>query len=411
MSGLNEYVSAPEIPVSTRHLSLALLALALGGFAIGTTEFVTMGLLPDIAAGIDESIPTTGHLITAYAFGVVIGAPVIVSLGARLPKKELAIGLILALGVGNALTAVSSGYLPVMAARFVAGLPHGAYFGVASLLAASLVRPEYRGRAVSSVMLGLSVALVAGVPVSNLLGQQLGWRSAYWAVLGIAALAAAMIFAFVPHSPANLDATLRGELAALKRPQVLFAVAAGLVGFGGLFAMYSYIAPIVTDVTELSRGWINVFLLVFGVGSVLGSWAAGLLADWDIEKSVLGGFAATVLVLALFYVSAGFTVPALALVFLVGSLGSIVAITLQMKLMDAAGDAQMLGAALNHSALNVANGLGAWLGGVVIAAGHGYRATSLVGIALAATGLVIFAIGVAAGRRSADDAVGADLHA
>jgi DHA1 family inner membrane transport protein len=404
-------VSTPEISVSTRHLSLALLALALGGFAIGTTEFVTMGLLPDIAEGIDESIPTTGHLITAYAFGVVIGAPVIVSLGARLPKKELAIGLILALGVGNALTAVSSGYLPVMAARFVAGLPHGAYFGVASLLAASLVRPEYRGRAVSSVMLGLSVALVAGVPVSNLLGQQLGWRSAYWAVLGIAALAAAMIVAFVPHSPANLDATLRGELAALKRPQVLFAVAAGLVGFGGLFAMYSYIAPIVTDVTDLSRGWINVFLLVFGIGSVFGSWAAGVLADWDIERSLLGGFAGTVVVLAAFYFSAGVTVPALVLVFLVGSLGSIVAINLQMRLMDAAGDAQMLGAALNHSALNIANGLGAWLGGVVIAAGHGYRATSLVGIGLAAAGLVIFAIGLAADRRSAHNSVSADLHA
>ncbi len=404
-------MSTPEIAVSTRHLSLALLALALGGFAIGTTEFVTMGLLPDIAEGIDESIPTTGHLITAYAFGVVVGAPVIVSLGARLPKKELAIGLILALGVGNALTAVSSGYLPVMAARFVAGLPHGAYFGVASLLAASLVRPEYRGRAVSSVMLGLSVALVAGVPVSNLLGQQLGWRSAYWAVLGIAVLAAAMIVAFVPHSPANLDATLRGELAALKRPQVLFAVAAGLVGFGGLFAMYSYIAPIVTDVTDLSRGWINVFLLVFGVGSVFGSWAAGVLADWDIERSLLGGFAATVVVLAAFYFAAGAPVPALVLVFLVGSLGSVVAINLQMRLMDAAGDAQMLGAALNHSALNIANGLGAWLGGVVIAAGHGYRATSLVGIGLAAAGLVIFAVGVAADRRSANDSVGADLHA
>ena len=408
---MNEPVSTPEISVSTRHLSLALLALALGGFAIGTTEFVTMGLLPDIAEGIDESIPTTGHLITAYAFGVVIGAPVIVSLGARLPKKELAIGLILALGLGNALTAVSSGYLPVMAARFVAGLPHGAYFGVASLLAASLVRPEYRGRAVSSVMLGLSVALVAGVPVSNLLGQQLGWRSAYWAVLGIAVLAAAMIVAFVPHSPANLDATLRGELAALKRPQVLFAVAAGLVGFGGLFAMYSYIAPIVTDVTDLSRGWINVFLLVFGIGSVFGSWAAGVLADWDIERSLLGGFAATVVVLAAFYFAAGVTVPALVLVFLVGSLGSVVAINLQMRLMDAAGDAQMLGAALNHSALNIANGLGAWLGGVVIAAGHGYRATSLVGIGLAAAGLVIFAIGLAADRRSAHDSVGADLHA
>ncbi len=393
-------MSTPQIPVSTRHLSLALLSLALGGFAIGTTEFVTMGLLPDIAEGIGESIPKTGHLITAYAFGVVIGAPVIVSLGARLPKRELAIGLVLALGVGNALTALASGYWPVMAARFVAGLPHGAYFGVASLLAASLVRPEYRGRAVSSVMLGLSVALVAGVPVSNLLGQQLGWRSAYWAVLAIAALAAAMITAFVPHSPANLEATLRGELSALKRPQVLFAVSAGLVGFGGLFAMYSYIAPIVTDVTDLSRAWINVFLLVFGLGSVFGSWAAGMLADWDIEKSVLGGFAATVVVLAAFYVAAGAAVPALVLVFFVGSLGSIVAITLQMRLMDAAGDAQMLGAALNHSALNVANGLGAWLGGVVISAGHGYRATSLVGIALASAGLVIFAFGLAVDRRT-----------
>ena len=259
-------------------------------------------------------------------------------------------------------------------------------------------------------MLGLSVALVAGVPVSNLLGQQLGWRSAYWAVLAIAAVAAAMIVAFVPHSPANLDATLRGELAALKRPQVLFAVSAGLVGFGGLFAMYSYIAPIVTDVTDLSRGWINIFLLVFGLGSVFGSWAAGVLADWNIEKSVLGGFALTVVVLAAFYLAAGAAFPALVLVFFVGSLGSIVAITLQMRLMDAAGDAQMLGAALNHSALNVANGLGAWLGGVVITAGHGYRATSLVGIALASAGLLIFAIGLAADRRSRSAAMASAMN-
>ena len=197
----------------------------------------------------------------------------------------------------------------------------------------------------------------------------------------------------------------------MKRPQVLFAVAAGLVGFGGLFAMYSYIAPIVTDVTDLSRGWINVFLLVFGIGSVFGSWAAGILADWNIERSVLAGFAATVLVLALFYLAAGVPVAALVLVFFVGSLGSIVAINLQMRLMDAAGDAQMLGAALNHSALNIANGLGAWLGGIVIAAGHGYRATSLVGIGLASAGLIIFAIGLAADRRSADDLVGSDFHA
>jgi DHA1 family inner membrane transport protein len=405
VAGLEHGVTLLETSraASTKHLTLALLALALGGFAIGTTEFMTMGLLEEIADGIHRSNATTGHIITAYAFGVVVGAPVIVALGARLPKKELAIGLILALGVGNAITAVASGYLPVMLARFVAGLPHGAYFGVASLLAASLVRPEYRGRAVSSVMLGLSVATVAGVPASTILGQTLGWRSAYWAVLVIAMAAALMIFVFVPHSPANTEASVRGELSALKRPQVLFAVSAGMIGFGGLFAMYSYIAPIVTKVADLSSSWISVFLLVFGLGSVLGSWAAGVLSDWNVERSVLGGFVATAAVLVAFFFAAPHVVPALVLVFAVGSLGSIVAISLQIRLMQAAGDAQMLGAALNHSALNVANGLGAWFGSIVIASGHGYRASSLVGAALAAVGVAIFSVGVVARRRGVSD--------
>ena len=407
MDGLEEEVTVLESAraespraTSTKHLTFALLALALGGFAIGTTEFMTMGLLEEIADGIHKSNATTGHIITAYAFGVVVGAPIIVALGARLPKKELAIGLILALGLGNAVTAVASGYVPVMVARFISGLPHGAYFGVASLLAASLVRPEFRGRAVSSVMLGLSVATVAGVPASTILGQTLGWRSAYWAVLVITVAAALMIFAFVPHSPANTDASLRGELSALKRPQVLFAVSAGMVGFGGLFAMYSYIAPIVTKVADLPSSWISVFLLAFGLGSVLGSWGAGVLADWNVERSVLVGFLATVAVLVLFFFAAPHVVPALALVFAIGALGSIVAINLQIRLMHAAGDAQMLGAALNHSALNVANGLGAWFGSIVIASGHGYRASSLVGAGLAVAGFVIFAIGIAYQRRS-----------
>jgi len=400
-------VTLVDQPTRTRHVTLALLALALGGFAIGTTEFMTMGLLEEIADGIDRSNAETGHIITAYAFGVVVGAPVIVSLGARLPKKELAIGLILALGIGNAITAVASGYVPVMVARFVAGLPHGAYFGVASLLAASLVRPELRGRAISSVMLGLSVATVAGVPASTLLGQTLGWRSAYWAVLVIAAAAAFMIFTFVPHSPANTDASLRGELRALKQPQVLFAVAAGMVGFGGLFAMYSYIAPIVTKVMDLSDAWIAAFTLAFGLGSVLGSWGAGLLADWNVERSVLLGFLATALVLVAFYFAAPYVVPALLLVFAVGALGSVVAINLQIRLMDAAGDAQMLGAALNHSALNIANGLGAFFGSAIISAGYGYRATSWVGVVLASVGLVIFLIGLAYQRRTTPTAVSA----
>lgn len=384
----------------TRHASLAILALALGGFAIGTTEFVTMGLLSDIAVGIDETIPTTGHIITAYAFGVVVGAPVIVALGARLPLRELAVGLIVALGIGNAFTALADGYVPVMVARFVAGLPHGAYFGVASLLAASLVAPERRGRAVSRVMLGLSVATVAGVPASTWLGQALGWRAAYWAVLGIALVAAALMLAFVPHRPGNPHASVRGELSALKRPQVLFAVSSGMVGFGGLFAMYSYVNPIVTEVTDLPHSAIPWFLLAFGIGSVLGSWLAGPLADWNVPRLVAGGFVATILVLLVFHQTAHLVVPAVAGVFAIGALGSLVAIGLQIRLMDAAGDAQMLGAALNHSALNVANGLGAWLGAIVIADGFGYRAPSLVGAGLAVAGLLVFLLGLVVARRS-----------
>ncbi len=383
----------------TSHVGLAILSLALGGFAIGTTEFVTMGLLPDIANGIDESIPTTGHIISAYAVGVVIGAPVIVSLAARLPRRELAIGLVLALGLGNAVTAVAQGYWEVMAARFVSGLPHGAYFGVASLVAVSLVPPERRGRAVSGVMLGLTVATLVGVPAGTVLGQQLGWRSAYWAVLGIAVMAAALVLLFVPHQPGNPDATVRAELAALRRPQVLYAVSAGMVGFGGVFAMYSYIAPVVTDVTDLSRGAIPAFVLAFGIGSVAGTWFAGRLADWDVERSILAGFAVLVATLVAFSLTASLAVPAFALVLVVGALGSVLAINLQVRLMHAAGDAQMLGAALNHSALNIANGLGAWVGSVVIAAGYGYRAPSLVGAALAVGGLVIFAVGLVQSRR------------
>ncbi|MCW2785815.1 MAG: transporter [Marmoricola sp.] len=386
--------STPLDAVRTKHVGLAITALALGGFAIGTTEFVTMGLLPEIATGIHSSIPRTGHIISAYALGVVVGAPVIVSLGARLPRRALAIGLVLALGIGNAATALAHGYTQVMVARFVAGLPHGAYFGVASLIAASLVPPERRGRAVSGVMLGLSVATVIGVPASTWLGQDLGWRSAYWAVLGIAVLTAVSLLVFVPRTAGHPDATVRGELQALRRPQVLFALAAGMVGFGGIFAMYSYVAPLVTDVGGMSRSAIPSFLLAYGIGSVLGAWLAGRLADWNVERSVLAGFLATIVVLVLIVLLAGTPIALWVLVGVVGLLGSVVAINLQLRLMHAAGDAQMLGAALNHSALNVANGLGAWLGSVVIEAGHGYRAPSLVGAGLAGLGFIVFGVGL-----------------
>lgn len=384
----------------TRHVALAITALALGGFAIGTTEFVTMGLLPEIARGIGESIPTTGHIISAYALGVVVGAPVIVSLGAHLPRRELAVALVLALGVGNAVTAVAHGYWPVMGARFLAGLPHGAYFGVASLIAASLVPPERKGRAVSSVMLGLSVATVVGVPASTWLGQGLGWRSAYWSVVVITVVTAVLLLLVVPHSPGNRHATVAKELTALRRPQVLYAVTAGMVGFGGIFAMYSYVAPLVTREADLGRSAIPWFLLAFGIGSVVGSWLAGHLADWDVEASVVAGFVAAAAVLVLVWLLAGVPAALWVLVLLVGVLGSVLAINLQLRLMHVAGDAQMLGAALNHSSLNIANGLGAWLGSVVISAGHGYRAPSLVGAGLALVGLTVFVVALQAQRRA-----------
>jgi DHA1 family inner membrane transport protein len=385
-----------------RHVALAIAALALGGFAIGTTEFVTMGLLPEIARGIDESIPRTGHIISAYAFGVVVGAPVIVSLGARLPRRELAVGLVIAVGVGNAVTAVAHGYWPMMAARFVAGLPHGAYFGVSSLIAASLVARERKGRAVSGVMLGLSVATVIGVPASTWLGQGLGWRSAYWGVVVIAVVTAALLLAAVPHVPANRHATIAKELRALRQPQVLYAVTAGMVGFGGIFAMYSYVAPLVTREADLGRSAIPWFLLAFGIGSVAGSWLAGRLADWDVESSVIGGFVAAIAILVLIWLLAGVPAALWVLVLMVGVLGSVLAINLQLRLMHVAGDAQMLGAALNHSALNIANALGAWLGSIVIAAGHGYRAPSLVGAGLALAGVIVFLVALRAQRASTD---------
>jgi MFS transporter, DHA1 family, inner membrane transport protein len=400
-SGVMTTRTVPASAVAVRHVALAITVLALGGFAIGTTEFVTMGLLPEIAHGMHESIPTTGHVITAYAFGVVVGAPVIVSLGARLPRRELAVALVLALGLGNAATALAHGYWQVMAARFVAGLPHGAYFGVASLIAASLVAPERKGRAVSGVMLGLSVATVVGVPASTWLGQDLGWRSAYWTVVAITVATGVLLLVAVPHVPGNREATVVAELQALRRPQVLYAVTAGMVGFGGIFAMYSYVAPLVTREADLSRSAIPWFLLAFGIGSVAGSWLAGRLADWDVERSVVGGFVSVTAVLVLVWLLGGVPAVLWLLVLLVGVLGSVLAINLQLRLMHVAGDAQMLGAALNHSALNVANGLGAWLGSIAIATGHGYKAPSLVGAGLAVVGLVVFLAALRAQRVTA----------
>jgi DHA1 family inner membrane transport protein len=367
---------------------VAIVALAIGGFAIGTTEFVTMGVLPDIAQGVGVDIPTAGHVISVYALGVVVGAPVIASLGARLPRRALLVGLMAAFLVGNSLTALAPGYHTLLAARFLSGLPHGAYFGVASLVAASLVGPHLRGRAVSSVMLGLAAAMLTGVPAATWLGQHFGWRSAYWTVAVLAAVTMIAVLAVVPSSPGRPEATVRTELGALRRPQVLLTLLVGVVGFGGMFALYSYIAPVVTQVAGLSRGTVPIVLLVYGAGGVLGTTLGGRLADVALFRSLVGTIGMLAVLLAAVAATATWA-PALVVgVFLVSVFASALAILLQMRLMETAGEAQMLGAALNHAALNLANALGAWLGGLVIAAGFGYRAPSLVGAGLAVGGLL-----------------------
>lgn len=370
-------------------LLLALLALALGGFAIGTTEYVTMGLLPEIAAGMGVSIPSAGHVISAYAVGVVVGAPVIVSMTARLPKQALAIGLVAALALGNLLTAIAPSYETLLAARFLAGLPHGAYFGVASLIAASMVSPQRRGRAVASVMMGLAAANLIGVPASTFLGQLLGWRSAYWVVVGLAVVTMGFIGAFVPQQQRDTSATVRRELRALRQPQVLLTAGVGAVGFGGLFAVYSYIAPITTDVTRLSAGFVPWVLLVYGIGSILGTEIGGRLADHALFAWLCATLVAMALLLALFAYTAQHGILLLGGVFLLSTAAAALGLLLQMRLMEVSGSAKMLGAALNHSALNAANALGAWLGGAAIAAGLGYLATAWVGVGLSLAGLII----------------------
>jgi DHA1 family inner membrane transport protein len=378
----------------------ATVALAVGGFAIGTTEFVTMGLLPEVADGVGVSIPQAGHVISLYALGVVVGAPVIAILGARLPRRGLLLALMAAFAVANAASALAQGYEQLGLARFLSGVPHGAYFGVASLVAAGMVPPSRRGRAVSRVMLGLPVATVLGVPAGTWLGQHVGWRAVYGLVAVTALLTVALVWALVPAQPGDREATGRRELAALGSVQVWLTLLVGAVGFGGMFAMYTYIAPTVTQVTGLSRSAVPVFLLFFGLGSVAGTMLGGRLADWSVLRSLVLSSVAMGSTLALFTVTAHALVPGLVTMFAISAVGGVLVVNLQLRLMEVAGSAQTLGAALNHSSLNVANALGAWLGGLVIAAGHGYTAPSWVGAGLSLAGLVVLAGSVLLHRRT-----------
>jgi Arabinose efflux permease len=389
-----------------RHAALATAALVLGGVAIGTTEFVTMGILPEISTDLAVTIPQAGHAISAYAAGVVVGAPLIAAVGASWPRKGLLLGLLAALIVGNAAAALAPGYESLVAARFLAGLPHGAYFGVASLVAIELAPVGQAGRAVGRVMLGIPVANVLGVPFATWLGQQLGWRFAYWLVVAVGALAVGLVALVVPHVARDLEGTVRRELKEFANLQVLLTLLVGAIGFGGLFAMLSYIAPTLTEVTGLAASWVPWYLLASGVGGIVGTPIAGRMADWSVLRSAVIGLAGTAANLTVFALVAQWAIPALICVFLSAVFAGILVVSLQLRLMDVARKAKTLGAASNHAAFNTANALGAWLGGLVIARGYGFTAPSWVGVGLALGGLIVLGISLLVHRREARTALG-----
>ncbi|QKJ19959.1 MFS transporter [Microbacterium hominis] len=374
----------------------ALLSLAVGSFGIGMTEFVVMGLLPNIAedllpaqwaASPEEAIAQAGWLISLYALGVVVGAPTIAGSVAKYPRHRVMIGLALALTVFNALTVVLPTFEQVAASRFLAGLPHGAYFGIGALVAADVLGPGMRAKGVAFVLTGLTVANVVGVPLGTFLGQQVGWRAAFVVVTAIFLLATVLIAIFVPSHPGDPGRTLRAELKVFRIGQVWLALGVGAIGFGGFFAVYSYVAPLVTEIAGSPEWVVPIVLVLMGVGMTIGNLVGGHLADVDLKRTLVGGLIALALVLALLAVTAWWIWALGLFVFATGFVSSVLSPTIQTRLMDVAEDNQSIAAALNHSALNIGNSLGAFLGGVVIAAGLGFLAPAWVGVLLALAGL------------------------
>ena len=376
----------------------ALLSLAIGSFGIGMTEFVVMGLLPNIAADLlpsvwassrEEALSQAGWLISLYALGVVIGAPTIAGFVARYPRHRVMIVLALALTVFNALTVVLPTFELVGVSRFLAGLPHGAYFGIGALVAADVMGPGNRAKGVAFILTGLTVANVLGVPQGTFLGQEWGWRAAFAVVALVFALATVFIALFVPAHPGNPGRTMRAELGVFRIGQVWFTLGVGAIGFGGFFAVYSYIAPLVTEVAGSPDWVVPIVLVLMGLGMTGGNLVGGHLADIDLRRTLLLGLAAMTVVFALLALLSFWIVSLSLVVVLVGFVSSVLSPTIQTRLMDVAGDNQSIAAALNHSALNIGNSLGAFLGGIVIAVGWGFTAPAWTGAVLAVAGLLI----------------------
>ncbi|WP_024761846.1 MFS transporter [Streptomyces exfoliatus] len=368
-------------------MPLALLALAVGAFGIGTTEFVVMGLLPGIAADYGVSIPTAGLLVTGYALGVVVGAPLLTVLGGKVSRKRMLMLLMGLFVLGNTLSALAPSFGMMLAGRVIASLAHGSFFGIGSVVAAGLVAPDKKAGAIATMFTGLTVANFVGVPLGTFVGQAVGWRATFAGVAALGVVGLLGILRLVPDMPRPEGAHLRRELTAFRNPQVLLAMAMTVLGFGGVFAAITYIAPMMTEVAGYSEGAVTWLLVLFGIGMFLGNLLGGKYADRALMPLLyvtLGGLA---VVLALFTVFAHHKVLAAITILLVGALGFATVPPLQKRVLDHAHGAPTLASAVNIGAFNLGNALAAWLGGLVIAAGFGYTSANWVGAALAAAAL------------------------
>lgn len=377
-------------PLSTGRIAFIILALALGGFAIGTTEFAAMSLLPFYAADFAVTEPVAAHAVSAYALGVVVGAPILGLFGASWPRRRLLVVLMVLIAMGNAATVWAPTYHTLLAFRFLSGLPHGAYFGVAALLAASLL-PEKRAAAASYVMAGLAVATVIGAPFANWLGLHVGWRVVFGGVSGIALTTAIALLILAPQQPVEVGRSMRREMHALAHPQVLLTLGAGAVGFGGLFAVYSFLAPVLTEYTGATPASVPWVFAIFGLGILVGNLLGGWMADISLKAAAIGLLAWSAVFLAAFtFAATDFWLLSL-VCFAIGMGGGLGPI-LQVRLMDVAGEAQTMAAALHHAAFNIANALGPWLAGLAITAGMGWTAPGWVGLCLALGGILILCV-------------------
>ncbi|HEX5116559.1 MAG TPA: MFS transporter [Pseudonocardiaceae bacterium] len=372
-------------------MPVALIALAIGAFGIGTTEFVIVGLLPDIAGDLSVSIPTAGLLVSGYAISVAVGAPLLTAAGSRLPRKTMLLALMGLFVLGNALCAVAGDYAVLMTGRAVAALCHGAFFGIGSVVAADLVAPRRRASAIALMFTGLTVANVLGVPLGTAMGQHFGWRSTFWAVTALSVLGLAGIARLVPRQPRPV-VPLRSELLVFRSPQVWLALLMATLGFGGVFAAFTYIAPMLTHATGVSSGTVTWLLVVFGIGLCVGNLVGGWAADRNLMPNLYLILVALAAVLIVFVFTVRQPVPATITILFFGITGFATVPPFQARMMTKAAAAPTLASTVNIAAFNLGNAIGAWLGGLVIDAHFGYASPNVVGalLVLAGLGIAVF---------------------